>query len=105
MATLYITEYNRMTLDVSGAVVPIGMEPAITTQTVAISGVSAQSALLNSATRFVRIETDTICHLLWAANPTATTSHTRLAASQTEYFGTNPIDVGLGLKIAVIQGS
>lgn len=99
MATLYISEYVRMGLD-SRVPVPAGEEPALATQTVAVSGTSAQSSAFNANTRFVRIHTDTICCLVFGSSPTATTSGMRMAADQTEYFAVTP-----GNKLAVILGT
>lgn len=99
MAYLFITEYDRLGTD-TRTDVEVGREPALATQRVAISGSSAQSAAFNANTKFVRIHTDQICSILFGANPTATTSTTRLAADSTEYFG-----VTGGHKVAVINNT
>jgi hypothetical protein len=99
MATLYISEYDRQARD-PRAIVPTGQEPAIATQTITISGVSAQSAAFNAKTTFIRVHTDAICSLVFGASPTATTSGARMAANQTEFFGV----VGGG-KLAVITNT
>jgi hypothetical protein len=100
MAVLYITEFERVGRDAEGHQMPLGVTPVVANQTVAIGSSSAQSAALNGKTRMVRIHTDAICHVAIGSNPTATTSLTRLAADQTEYFGVLP-----GTKIAVIAGA
>ena len=102
MATVYITEYDNMPLDVNARTVPIGLEPAVAYQTVAIGGASAQSSAFNSRTRFVRIATDAICSIKFGTNPTAVATETRLAANQTEFFGVFP---GQSMKVAVITNS
>mgnify|MGYP000853238126 CR=1 len=104
MAYVYITEFAQMgaapdTQDVGG-VPQVALLPAITTQKVAIGGSSASSSGFNYLTRFVRVHTDAICHVVCGASPTATTSNARMAADQTEYFAVRP-----GQKIAVITGS
>ncbi len=97
MATLYITEYARISHDNAGMAVLAGLEPSGANQTVAISGVSAQSAEITRP--FVRLHTDTACCVKFGTDPTATTGDVRMAANQTEFFGAKP-----GLKIAVIAG-
>lgn len=99
MSTLYITEYAS-TLNQAGGV-PIALEPALNDQTVTISGSSTQSAALKQNTQIVRLETDTICSVLFGANPSATTSNRRMQAGDIEYFGVNT----QGLKIAVISNT
>jgi len=110
MATLYITEYADMAQvpgvgNVSGFGwrQQIPAEPAIATQTVAISASSAQSAAFNSNTTFVRLHCDAICSVLFGANPTATASSPRMAANQTEYHGVG--GYSSGLKVAVITNT
>ena len=98
MAVLFITEYRKLAIEGSGTSVLVGQEPG-NDQTVAIAAGSTQSAALSLATKFVRVHTDAICHILFGANPTATTGNKRLAAGQTEFFGA----VG-GHIIAVIAG-
>ncbi len=97
MATLYITEYER----VDNGHPPVAMVPALVKQTVALSGSSAQSAEFNKRTRMVRIHTDAICSVAFGANPTATATDSRLAADQTEYFALSTT----GLKVAGITNS
>lgn len=93
---LSIREYEHINAVASG-IVPVGQEPAIASQTVAIGGTSAQSSAFNARTRFVRIHTDVACSLEFGTNPTAVAGACDLAANQTEYFGLIP-----GLKLAVI---
>lgn len=99
MASLYISEYIRMPSDHRG-LVPAAETPAVTTQKITISGTSAQSAAFGATTKFVRLHTDTICSVLFGADPTATANHMRMAADQTEYFG-----VVAGQKLAVISNT
>lgn len=99
MATLYISEYSEAGIKGPG-MLPAAAEPGVTTQTVAISGTTAQSAAFGATTRFVRVHTDAICSIAFGSNPTATTSKLRMAANQTEYFAVRPGD-----KVAVISNT
>lgn len=97
MATLQVTELKNVKF-VSGSALPIAVLPAVAEQTVAISASSAASSAFNAATRFIRVSTDTACHILvGSGTPTATTGKTMLAAGQSEYFA-----VSAGHSIAVI---
>lgn len=100
MPALYITEFSDEANASDGRPMQAVQTPSIGTQTVAIGGASAQSAAFKSNTRIVRINTDMACHVVFGANPVATTSMARMSADQTEYFGVVP-----GQKIAVIQGA
>lgn len=101
MPTLFISEFAQEGVDALGRVMPVAKAPVLAAQTVTIAGASAQSSALAATTTLVRLHTDTPCHVLFATNPTATTSNMRLAADQTEYFS---VPANSGLKIAVIQG-
>ena len=101
MADLYISEYKVMAKttgqkdDIAAA-----QEPSIATQKVPISGASAQSAAFNDDTRYIEVHTDVICSISFGVNPTATISHKRMAANQTQFFGVVP-----GHKVAVISNT
>lgn len=104
MAVLYITEYTQALNNGSGTV-PVGLEPVNATQTLAISGSSAQSIALQGNTTLVRIHTDAVCGVAIGTNPTAviasgTAGSRRMAANQTEYFG---LPFGSSYKVAVIS--
>lgn len=99
MAFLYITEYEKQVLDGMGKPAPAALLPELTTQVVAITGASTQSAAVNPTTTLVRVHTDLACSIASGTNPTATTSKGRMAADSTEYFGVTP---GQNIKIAVI---
>lgn len=99
MAVLYISEYPGVPF-FNGTPLSMVSEPATTDQTVAISGSSAQSSTFKNSTNIVRLNTDTICSVLFGTNPTALTTSKRLAANQTEYFGVLP-----GQKVAVITNT
>jgi hypothetical protein len=70
------------------------------TQSVAVSGTSAQSAVISGNTNYVRLFATTLCHIRAGSNPTATTSNMPLSPYVPEYFAVNS-----GQKIAVIQNS
>lgn len=97
MASLYISEYERLVEDATGKPVLAGMEPAVTTQKVTFS-TSAASAALNSRTRYVRIVVDANAHLAFGSSPTATTNDAPIQANSPEYFGV----VNAGIKIAAV---
>ena len=105
MAILYISEYLNMARDQHWQSVPVGEEPAIASQIVAIGGASVQSNPLNAKTRFVRLHCDAICSYKTGADPVATTTDARMANPQTEYFGVEKLAVEAGLKIAVIANT
>lgn len=102
MAKVYISEYARMTLDNRG-LLSAAEEPALATQVLDTTGTHL-SAAFNAGTRFVRLHTDAIVSVKFAtgSDPTATTSHPRMAANQTEYFG---IPVSGSTKVDVVANT
>jgi hypothetical protein len=104
MATLYITEFQRLAniSQYQGNVfLQVPENPEVANQTVAIGGGSLQSAAFNTLTRFVRVHADAICSVaVGGTNPVATATQRRMAANQTEYFG-----VAAGDKLAVITNT
>ena len=90
MAKAYISEYSELPV-LTGKVVPTGMEPAAAEQVVTFT-TTTQSAAFGTNTRYIRVHVDAICSYKFGANPTATTSTPRMAASSTEFFGVNPGD-------------
>lgn len=95
MATVYITEYQRM--GTSGFPFQAPNEPENANQTVAIGGTTTQSAAFNKNTYIIRVHSDAICSVECGTNPTATATCKRLPANYTEYFSVTP-----GFKLAVI---
>lgn len=94
--TLYVTEFAGP--PAVSVYFQAANTPALTEQTVAIAGASAQSAVFGGSTKLVRVHTDVACHVVvGGSNPTATTSSMRLGAGQTEYFVVTP-----GQRLAVI---
>lgn len=98
MAFLYISEYTALARIEGLGVAPFAQEPAVLDQApVANAGATTQSAAFGSGTQFVRVHTDSVCSIVFGANPVATTANKRMAANTTEYFGVKP-----GQKLAVI---
>ena len=93
MGKLYVAEYAQS--DWSTAT-----EPPLAEQTVTFAASVQCSNAFHASTRLVRIHTDTICSIKFSDDPTALTSHKRLAANQTEYFG-----VQGGYKVAAINNT
>lgn len=100
MAALYITEYAEAKI-IDGRMIPVGVEPPLTVQKVAIGGASAQSAALNAKTKFVELHADAICSYKVGTNPTATANDTRMAANTTKFIGVGEAN----LKIANITNT
>jgi len=107
MATLYITEFQALGqagLPTSGfgpnGPTQAAQQPPVVDQTPLAIGAATQSAAFNAATTLVRLHADSVCSILFGANPTATTANARMAAGQTEYFGVLP-----GMKVSVIANT
>lgn len=109
MAVLYITELETLGNPSEGGNAQIAHMPPVAEQTLGISGSSAASSAFNTATRFIRLETDTNCSIcIGPCSPVAqSVSSTqtgagalgtaRLSAGVPEYFGVTP-----GMKVAAI---
>lgn len=101
MATLYVAEYAILGAEqVSGSLPQAPHEPPIAEQIIAIGGASLQSNPFNAKTTLVRLNTDSVCSVLFGTNPTATTNNQRFAANQTEY---KSVPVGQSFMVAVIS--
>lgn len=81
MATLYIVEFDNLGLDTRGLTVLTGAEPAINIQQVSFGGGNTLSQPLNPATRFVEIQTDTTCQILFGDSPDARRGGERIFAN------------------------
>jgi hypothetical protein len=93
----YVTEFY-LTAD---AGVQVARTPPLVDQTpVSVSGTAAQSAAFSGDTKLVRIECDTTVSFAFGANPTATTSNARMAASALEYF-----QVVAGQKVSFVTNN
>ena len=102
MATMYIAEYQRQARDADGNVLPVGEEPATTTQAVTYTATAGASTAFLDSTTFVRISLDAAGFVLFGASPTAVTgTHTPMAANVPEHFGVTPRNVA-GLKVSAV---
>jgi len=100
MSKLYISEYADLASGVgSGGTAQIVSESAVATQVVDFSGGVVSSNAFNARTRIIRIHTDAICSVRFDGSA-STTSHMRMVADQTEYFGVQP-----GSKLSVIANT
>lgn len=101
MATLYVTEFQSPFIDPSRAMPMVGFGAKTAQNNVAIGGGSTQSAAFAATTKIIRVHTDAICSVeVGGTDPTATTSSSRMAANQTEYYYVNAGD-----KLAVISNT
>lgn len=99
MGKLYVTEYANLGDDFR-TTVPAPKEPGADQTPVDFTSGAAQSADFATYTRFVRLQADTACHLLFGNDPTATTNAQPLAANVAEYRAVVP-----GQKLSVIAAS
>lgn len=102
MPNLYITEYQRSGLNAVPGIdadQPVATEPALANQKVAYT-TATQSAAFNANTLLIRLLSDTNCHVLFGANPTATTQHQFLLANVEYWRAVQP-----GQRISVVQGA
>lgn len=99
MTTLYITEYAN---NPNSGQTMYPAEPANATQTVALSGSSASSNAFATNTTMVRLESDSVCSVIFGTSPTATTSHPRMAAGAYEY---RYVPQGQSYKVAAITNT
>lgn len=98
MATLYITEFSELSLDLLGtALQSIPLTPPIAEQSVAITNSSVQSHAFNAYTRLVMLTADTACFLAWGEAPVAVSTAHYFPANKTRLYGVIP-----GQKVAVI---
>lgn len=100
MAFLYITEFSGLDPG-SGRNTQVASLPPLAQQKLAIGG-ETDSTALNVRTKIVRLHTDAICHVAYAASGEATAAITglRMSAEATEYFS-----VAGGGEISVIAGT
>lgn len=99
MATLYVTEfaYADIAVPEHGAA-PVALQPPAAEQTVTFTTSTASSAF-HATTRIVRLYASADCHILFGADPTATTSKMKLKADAAEYFA---VPLGASYKVAAV---
>ena len=81
--TVYVTEYEHMGVDALGRIVPLGQEPATTTQK--ITAGSASSAFA-ATTNMVRLLSDADVHLVFAAESPSADTNDALYKANIEYW-------------------
>lgn len=103
-ATLYISEFPNGMSQIGSTSPQIYPQAAITDQTVALSGTSAQSSAFGSSTKAVMLVCDEGCSVTFGAtsvsNPVATTSNYLLQQGVPYEFAVSP-----GTKVAAIANS
>ena len=98
MATLTISQYDRLAEDGRGNTVLAGLEPAFDVADVDFTAGEAKSAQFDKRANFVRLHTDVACRFLFGTDPAVTTSTgAPMVAGQTEMFG-----VGGSIKVSVV---
>ena len=103
MSILYVEEYSQIGYNKRRQQVLSPLEPAQASQAITYTTSSVQSAAFQKDTCFVRVHTDSDCHIEFGTNPTAVNQTTkRMAADQTEFFA---VPQGEAYKVAVIQSS
>jgi hypothetical protein len=100
MPQVDITEYQNLASDGLGNRVAAGVEPSRQVRQITVSASSNPSVALDSATKFIRVHTDTTIRIAFGHDPVASATSQRMVANSTEYFGVTP-----GIKVAVIQSS
>lgn len=81
-----IFEFN----DLAPGRIPVRKVPFTSSQSNAtIDGTSRQSNAFASETRIVSVQADTACHVVFGANPTATTAGFKIASGETHDFAVN----------------
>src|ERR1700749_3906864 len=100
-ATLYVSEFASPNGSTGSTSAPgVFPQPAITDQTVSITGASVQSAAFSAGTHAIQVECDTDCSVVIGTNPTATTTNFLMGDGIPYQFVVIP-----GQKIAVIANT
>jgi hypothetical protein len=89
-ATLYIEEYASGVSQLGTTQAQVPPQPSIATQTIALSGTSAQSSPFNAKTHVVALICDEGCSIFFGTNPTATTLNFLLQQGSQVRFGVSP---------------
>ena len=96
MAKLYIAEYGTIVGLPATANGQVPLEPPVADYIVTIPGTSPA---FQPSTRFVRLNCDAVCSVLFGQAPSASTSNGRMAANQTEFRG---VPEGQGFRVSVV---
>jgi hypothetical protein len=93
MAFLYIWEFSEV-LVLSDKLMAANAPGILQQAPVAIGASAASSQPFTGATKFIRVNTDSICSIVIGPSPqTATASNARMSAGSTEYFAVAPSHV------------
>lgn len=101
MATIYIEEYQHMKEDGKGNIIGPGV--LVAAHKVAIGVASAQSAVFNDKTRFLIVESDTVCQFEIGINPTANGNSQYLSANNRKLIALPANTNGSEQRLAVID--
>lgn len=98
MATMYITEYNRICADADGHVIQAGFDDGNTTHQVITFDAETKSAAFQDDTKFILVTLSAAGFVKFGDSPTAVTA-------TDQYLGTTPIFIGVkgGQKISAIS--
>lgn len=100
MASLYISEFPHG-VSTDGTMKPEFLpQPSLVDQKLTIGAGSVQSAAFSGTTRFVLLQADAVCSILFGANPTASAANMRVPAGVYIIFGVAPGEI-----VAVITNS
>jgi hypothetical protein len=96
---MYVTEFADV--GKSGGTVPVGAEPANTTQAVSFTATAGQSAAFKNNTRQIRVAVDGTANIKIGLNPTAVTATDRRMSVGSEYFDVSNVQ-GQGYQISAV---
>lgn len=100
MATLYITEVDKLGIDANGKEAMAPVYPTLVVPySMAITGSSTQSQVFSNQTRMLELHCDAICSFAIGTNPTAVTTGGRLGAGERIYYSLRTGVVALRLAV------
>lgn len=100
MATASVVEYTSLASTRSEGF-PAPLEPGVAQSAITI-GTTTQSAAFATTTKLVRVSATAACHVVFGANPTATTAGIHIpAGGMVDFF----VGYRSGLKLAVVAAS
>lgn len=95
---LYIAEYNRLTLDYAGALVPSApLVPPVRDQRLGIDFEPQVSEPFDEKTKFIDVVADLDCCLAFGPEPKADARLHKIRAGETRRYGVSP-----GHRLAVV---
>ncbi len=100
MSIFTLREYDALAKDANGHGIPVGLEPAIATQTLNTSGASQSLTAFQTRTRFILIGCDGIVNWNIGDSPVALVGGAgRLAADEHIFFGVAGLKTPLVLAV------